>query len=79
MTHLPEIEQASFGNNESRGHLCILKHGLSTCGSLDPDAAPLGPLGTTIHAASLGLWRLATQEEQALSPLKLLPTDSVFP
>lgn len=75
MTHLAEIEQASFGNNESRGHHCIFKHGLSTCESLDPDAAaaPLGPLGTTIRAASLGL--AATQGEQALLPLKLLPTD----
>lgn len=47
MTHLSEIEQASFGNHESGGHRCILKHGLSTCGSLDPEAAaaPLCPFG----------------------------------
>lgn len=80
MTHLSEIEQASFGNHESRGHRCILKHGLSTCGSLDPEAAaaPLGPFGDH-HPYSLPGTMAATQEEQALSPLKLLPTGWVFP
>lgn len=54
------MEQASLGNRESRSHCCILKRGLRTCGSLDPDvaAAHVGPLWTR-HQRSL-LWAMVT-------------------